>query len=49
MRRKLLIAVPLLFLVTLAAWMLRPRRETLMPHKRGPKIDLMAGLDLVAL
>src|SRR5467141_3107035 len=29
MRRKLLIAVPLLLLVALAAWMLRPRRETL--------------------
>src|SRR5947208_13800880 len=29
MRRKLLIAVPLLALVTLAAWMLRPKHETL--------------------
>jgi len=29
MKRKLLIAVPLLALVTLAAWMLRPRHETL--------------------
>ena len=29
MRRKLLIAVPLLALVALLAWMLRPRRETL--------------------
>ena len=29
MKRKLLIAVPLLSLVTLAAWMLRPKRETL--------------------
>ena len=29
MKRKLLIAVPLLFFVALAAWMLRPRRETL--------------------
>jgi hypothetical protein len=29
MRRKLLIAVPLLSLVTLAAWMLRPKHETL--------------------
>jgi Bacterial SH3 domain len=29
MKRKLLIAVPLLFLVALAAWTLRPRRETL--------------------
>ena len=28
MKRKLLIAVPLLALVTLAAWMLRPKRET---------------------
>src|SRR5208282_5290636 len=29
MKRKLLIAVPLLALVALAAWMLRPRHETL--------------------
>jgi len=29
MKRKLLIAVPLLSLVTLAAWMLRPKHETL--------------------
>ena len=29
MKRKLLIAVPLLALVTLAAWMLRPKHETL--------------------
>src|SRR5260370_5310932 len=29
MKRKLLIAVPLLALVTLVAWMLRPKHETL--------------------
>src|SRR5258707_10428821 len=29
MKRRLLIAVPLLALVTLAAWMLRPKHETL--------------------
>ncbi len=29
MKRKLLIAVPLLVLVALVAWMLRPKHETL--------------------
>src|SRR6266478_3224427 len=45
MRRKLLIAVPLLFLVTLAAWMLRPRRETLGEAFVSEKVaSLLSGI-----
>src|SRR5260370_691855 len=45
MRRKLLIAVPLLFLVALAAWMLRPRRETLGEAFVSEKVaSLLSGI-----
>ncbi len=46
MKRKLLIAVPLLALVALAAWMLRPRRETLgeafVSEKAAPLLSSIA-------
>ena len=46
MKRRLLIAVPLLALVGLAAWMLRPRRETLgeafVSEKAAPLLSSIA-------
>lgn len=46
MRRKLLIAVPLLAMVVIAAWMLRPRRETLgeafVSEKAAPLLSSIA-------
>src|SRR5229473_1698654 len=45
MKRKLLIAVPLLLLVALAAWMLRPRRETLGEAFVSEKVaSLLSGI-----
>jgi hypothetical protein len=45
MKRKLLIAVPLLALVTLAAWMLRPKHETLGEAFVSEKIaPLLSGI-----
>src|SRR6266436_2087990 len=45
MKRKLLIAVPLLSLVALAAWMLRPRRETLGEAFVSEKVaSLLSGI-----
>jgi hypothetical protein len=45
MKRKLLIAVPLLALVTLVAWMLRPKRETLAEAFCSEKVaPLLSGI-----
>src|SRR5260370_36860441 len=45
MKRKLLIAVPLLSLVALTAWMLRPRRETLGEAFVSEKVaSLLSGI-----
>src|SRR5260370_8063694 len=45
MKRKLLIAVPLLALVTLVAWMLRPKHETLSEAFVSEKVaPLLSGI-----
>ena len=45
MKRKLLIAVPLLVLVALVAWMLRPKHETLVEAFVSEKVaPLLSGI-----